>query len=194
MSETQDKYKDINLTRLEPTLRKITVGVGWDVVKLEDEEIDLDCSLFLLDRTEKTRVDEDFVFYNNMTGANGAIQHTGDNRTGIGDGDDETIFLDLQAIPFDVLRLVFCITIYDPHYAGQNFSSVKNVFFRIVNQENNKQLMRHELDLELQDSKATGVVVAELNRTGPNWILSPKAELVGNGLAEIAARYGIIVG
>ncbi len=189
----ENKFTDVNLTRLDPTLRKLTIGVGWDVKKLEDEEIDLDCSVFLLDRTDKTRIDEDFIFYNNMTGAAGAIQHTGDNRTGVGDGDDETIFLDLQAIPFDVLRLSFCISIYDPEYKGHDFSSVKNMFFRIINQETGEQMHRHQLDQELIDSKATGVVVGDLNRTGPNWIFTPRADLIEGGLGVIATQYGIIV-
>lgn len=184
--------EEFNLTKKDPTLRTITAALGWDLKKFDRDPPDLDASVFLLDRKGKTREDTDFVFYNNMTGCEGAIKHNGDSRTGAGEGDDETIFLDLQALPFDILKVVFVVSIYDLDMNDNNFSHVKNVYFRLVNQDSEQELARYELDTELE-SGGTGLIVAELERMGSDWVFRTRGETVKGGLGHIATAYGIVV-
>lgn len=184
--------EETNLTKKDPTLRYVTAALGWDLKKFDRDPPDLDASVFLLDRKEKTREDSDFIFYNNMTGCEGAVKHNGDSRTGAGEGDDETVFIDLQALPFDVLKVVFVVSIYDLDMNENNFTHVKNVYFRIVNQDSEQELARYELDAELE-SGGTGLIVAELERLGSDWIFRTRGETVKGGLGHIAHKYGIIV-
>lgn len=186
--------EQVNLTRLDPTLRRIMIGVGWDVIGFEKEAPDLDLSIFLLDKTNTTRMDEDFVFYNNMRSIEGAVEHMGDNRTGAGDGDDENVLIDLMTLPFEVTRLAFVISIYDADMRAQNFQSVRNSFLRIVNDENGLELMRFNLDKEFgEQADTTAVIVGFLERSGPNWFFEGTGAMTAGGLKEIATQYGILV-
>lgn len=184
--------EEISLSRKDPTLRYITAGLGWDLKKFDRDPPDMDASVFLLNRHDKTREDSDFVFYNNMVGCEGAVKHNGDSRTGAGEGDDETIFIDLQGLPFDVLKVVFVVSIYDLDMNENNFTHVKNVYFRLVNQESEQELVRYELDAELQ-SGGTGLIVAELERMGSDWVFRTRGDTVKGGLGHIANGYGIQV-
>lgn len=184
--------EEINLSRKDPALRYITAGLGWDLKKFDRDPPDMDASVFLLNRNEKTREDSDFVFYNNMSGCDGAVKHNGDSRTGAGDGDDETIFIDLQALPFDVLKIVFVVSIYDLDMNENNFTHVKNVYFRLVNQDSEQELVRYDLDSELEGG-GTGLIVAELERMGSDWIFRTRGDTVKGGLGHIANGYGIQV-
>ncbi len=187
--------EQVNLTRIDPTLKMVTIGMGWDVVGFDSEAPDLDASLFLLDKNDKTRVDEDFVFYNNPNGCNGAIEHLGDNRTGAGDGDDEVITIDLMALPFDVMKIAFVVSIYDAAIRGHDFKNIRNTFLRVMNKETGIELMKFNLDREFQENpKATGVIVGVMLREGPNWFFEARGELVKGGLEKIATDYGIIIG
>ena len=192
--EPRNKVKrgdEVNLTQKDPTMKQIMVGVGWDLRAFESHPLDLDVSVFLLGKNEKTRVDEDFVFYNNMLGSDGAVKHTGDSRTGAGDGDDEIIMIDLSGIPFDVMKICFVLSIYDADFEDHNFSMVKNVYFRIVNQNTSHEIFRYELDEELTDHE--GLIIGELERVGTDWIFHAVGETVKGGLGKIADGYGIIV-
>jgi tellurium resistance protein TerD len=183
-----------NLTRLDPTLRKIMVGIGWDVAGFGAEPPDLDVSIFMVDKNEKTRVDEDFIFYNNLKSPDGALEHMGDNRTGAGEGDDENIRIDLDKIPYEVYRIYFVISIYEAEIKKQSFKSVRNSFLRIVNEETGIELMRFNLDQEFIDEpESTAVNVGFLERSGPNWFFEGVGKMTKGGLKEIATQYGIIV-
>lgn len=183
-----------NLTRLDPTLRKVMIGIGWDVAGFGVEPPDLDVSIFLVDKNEKTRMDEDFVFYNNLKSADGSVEHMGDNRTGAGDGDDENIRIDLEKIPYEVYRIFFVISIYEAELKRQNFESVRNSFLRIINEETGIELMRFNLDQEFIDEpNATAVNVGFLERSGPNWFFEGLGKMSIGGLKEIATQYGIVV-
>jgi tellurium resistance protein TerD len=182
---------EINLTLKDPTMHEILVGVGWDLKAFESDPLDLDVSVFLLDRDEKTRVDEDFVFYNNHQGSDGAVKHAGDNRTGAGDGDDETITINLQALPFDIMKIVFVLSVYPNETQEHDFSMVRNVYFRVVNQNNQHEIFRYELDEELAGEE--GLIIAELERVGTDWIFHAIGETVEGGLGAIADNYGILV-
>lgn len=186
--------EQVNLTRLDPTLKKISIGIGWDVIGFDNEAPDLDASVFLLDKNDKTGADEDFVFYNNLKNASQSVIHAGDNRTGAGDGDDENIEMDLLTLPFEIYKAVFVISIYDAAMRNQTFKSVRNCFLRIVNTETNIELMRFNLDSEFNDNpKATALIVGTLNREGPNWFFEGVGKFESGGLPQIATDYGIIV-
>jgi tellurium resistance protein TerD len=183
-----------NLTRLDPTLRKVMIGIGWDVAGFGVEPPDLDVSIFMVDKNEKTRMDEDFIFYNNLKSADGSVEHMGDNRTGAGDGDDENIRIDLEKIPYEVYRIFFVISIYEAELKRQSFASVRNSFLRIINEETGIELMRFNLDQEFIDEpNATAVNVGFLERSGPNWFFEGLGKMTVGGLKEIATQYGIIV-
>lgn len=183
--------EEINLTLKDPTLREIMVGVGWDLKIFESDPLDLDVSIFLLDREEKTRVDEDFVFYNNLQASDGAVKHMGDSRTGAGDGDDEMMNINLHALPFDIMKVSFVLSIYPNETQEHDFSMVRNVYFRIVNKSNKHEMFRYELDGEL--SGGEGLIIAELERIGTDWIFRAIGETVDGGLGAIAQNYGILV-
>lgn len=183
----------MDLLRKDPTLKRIRIGAGWEQRLLEEERIDIDLSAFVLNNKDQTRVDEDFIFYNNDSGVEGGIKHLGDNRTGAGEGDDEAMTIDLNAIPFDIGKIVFVLSIYDEELKGHNFSLVRDVFIRVINEDDQNEICRFifEGDDELKGGNA--IYVAMLIREGPKWYFELKAEVINGGLAEIATRYGIIV-
>lgn len=184
---------DINIMQKDPTLRRIHVGFGWDLHSFNSDALDLDFSVFLIGKNEMTREDSDFVFYNNPEACDGAVKHGGDSRTGAGEGDDESILIDLQNIPFDVMRFAFVISVYKGHEKSQNVSMVHNAYIRVVNADTKNELMRFELEKVITDRTEPGMIVAFINREGPKWHFVPKAEFYAGGLGEIATRYGLIV-
>lgn len=185
---------DINLTAKDPTLKKIMIGAGWDLNTFQGEDMDIDVCVFLLDRHDKTREDEDFIFYNSPIGCNGAVEHTGDNRTGAGDGDDETVMIDLLGLPFDIMRIVVVLSIYQGYEKDQALSRVKNCFIRLVNADNDLEIVRFELTKEMQDQEHEFAMIgAYIDREGPKWHFRPVLEYFKGGLAEIATKYGIVI-
>lgn len=183
---------EVDLMKKDPTLKNLMAGIGWDLKTFDREPPDLDASLFLLNKKDRTREDSDFVFYNNLTGCEGAVKHNGDSRTGAGEGDDETILIDLPALPFDIAKIVFTLSIYDLDMNDDNFTHVKNVYFRLVNKETDQELVRYELSAELETG-CTGLIIAELERMGPNWIFRAVGDTVKGGLGRIASNYGIMI-
>jgi tellurium resistance protein TerD len=184
---------DINLTAKDPSLRNVVIGAGWDLNAFNADALDLDLSLFLLDKNEQTRQDADFIFYNQPEALEGGIKHHGDSRTGAGDGDDENVTVDLQAVPFDVMRVVITITIYKGYEKEQNLDMVRNAYVRLVNADTNQELCRYKIDNILEDKEETGVIIGALNREGPKWHFKPEADFVPGGLGEIARGYGLII-
>lgn len=186
--------ESMNVTALAPGLKSIMLGLGWDVIGFDADAPDLDASLFLLDKEGLTRSDEDFIFYNNTTALEGAVEHTGDNRTGAGDGDDETVMINLEKIPYDVMKIQFVVSVYDAAMRGHSFQDVRNVFFRLVDQETNRELFRYFLDGELHNNeRATALKVGYLYRDGDSWMFCAEGELIEDGLNRLATTYGIIV-
>ncbi|NCO03916.1 MAG: TerD family protein [Alphaproteobacteria bacterium] len=182
---------EINITHKDPTMRQVLIGLGWDMKKFEAEPLDLDASVFLLNIHDKTRIDEDFIFYNNSQGGDNSVRHLGDNRTGAGDGDDEQILIDLNTIPLDVATIIFVLSIYDEEYQNPDFSMVKNVYFRVVNQDRDHELFRYELEEELNGN--AGLIIARMERIGGEWLFRAIGETVEGGLSQIARNYDIIV-
>jgi tellurium resistance protein TerD len=183
-------YFDIR--RKIPELKEIVISAGWDHKMFEENPLDVDLSCFLLNKAEQTREDSDFVFYNNDKACEGAVRYMGDSRTGAGDGDDESIIIDLSALPFDVTKIVFTLTIYNALEKGQAFGLVRNLYMRLVNATDDNEICRYKLDLE-EFGGQIGIKVAELNREGPKWFLNALGEPISGGLGGIATQYGIIV-
>jgi tellurium resistance protein TerD len=182
----------IDLMRKDPSLKHLMAGVGWDLKSFDRDPPDLDASLFLLDRTERTREDSDFIFYNNQSGCEGAVKHMGDSRTGAGEGDDESMVMDLQALPFDIVKIAFTLSIYDLDMNENNFTHVKNVYFRLVNKETGQEMMRYDLTTELE-SGGTGLLIGELERIGASWVFHAIGNTIKGGLGRMATNYGIMV-
>lgn len=185
--------EEFEITKYDPTIRKIRVGLGWEVRNFEGERVDMDASCFLLNKDGITRKNEDFVFYNNPASENNYAVHDGDNRTGAGDGDDESLTIDLYDMPLDVLEVAFSVSIYQGFLKGQNFSQVRDVFIRIAKEYNGEEMCRFNIGKAVNDESVTGLVVAKLIREGAVWIFKPLAEHYPKGLSEIATQYAIVV-
>lgn len=182
--------QEISLSKIDPTIREITIGAGWDLRAFEGNPVDVDVSVFLLDKNDRTREDEDFIFYNNLAGREGAVKHLGDSRTGAGDGDDENVAVDLMALPFEVVKIAFVMSVYDPHQE-HDFSAVKNLYFRVVNNETGHEMFRFEMDTD--SHKGSALSIGFFERLGSEWVYKAQGDVVDGGLAKIARDFGIVV-
>lgn len=187
------KGQKVDLTKTNPGLSKITVGLGWDTNKYDGgNDFDLDSSIFLLDATGKVSGPQDFVFYNQTTGGNGSVVHTGDNLTGAGDGDDEQVKISLKEVPESVQKITFTVTIHDAETRTQNFGMVSNAFIRVVNDDTNEEIIRYDLGEDF--SIETAVVVGELYRHNGEWKFSAIGSGYQGGLAALCNDFGLQVG
>jgi tellurium resistance protein TerD len=187
---TLSKGQKVDLTKTNPGLSKVMVGLGWDTNKYDGgNDFDLDASIFLLDSNGKCASEKDFVFYNQLIGGNGSVEHTGDNLTGEGDGDDEQVKVNLGSVPVAVEKISFVITIHDAEARNQNFGQVSNAFVRIVNQDNNEEIIRYDLGEDF--SIETAIIVGELYRHNGEWKFSAIGSGYQGGLARIATDYGL---
>lgn len=185
---------DVNLSAKDETLRHITLGAGWDLNAFNADALDLDISVLMLDRNNMTLEDQGFVFYNSPEAYDGSVKHNGDNRTGAGDGDDETITIDLQGIPFDILKILVVLSVYKGGEKEQSVGMIRNAYVRVVNADDGVELVRYQLDDVVSDRAEPALVVGAINREGPKWHFVPMAEFEDGGLAEIASRHGMVVG
>lgn len=187
------KGQKVDLTKTNPGLTKVIVGLGWDTNKYDGgHDFDLDASVFLLGEDGKVQSEQDFIFYNNREGGNGSVVHTGDNRTGEGDGDDEQIIVQLPNVPSHVHRITFTITIHEAESRNQNFGQVSNAYVRVVNADNNEELIRYDLGEDF--SIETALVVGELYRYNGEWKFSAIGSGYQGGLAALATDFGLQVG
>jgi tellurium resistance protein TerD len=173
-------------------LSAVTVGLGWDIRSTTGADFDLDSSAIGVKADGKVLTDQHFVFYGNLASPEGSIEHTGDNLTGEGDGDDEKIKVNLAAVPADVDRVVFPVSIYDADTRSQSFGQVRNAFIRVVNQADDAELARY--DLTEDASTETAMVFGELYRNGADWKFRAVGQGYASGLAGIAKDYGVNVG
>uniref|UniRef100_UPI0035B10463 TerD family protein n=2 Tax=Cellulomonas fimi TaxID=1708 RepID=UPI0035B10463 len=186
------KGGNVSLTKEAPNLTKALVGLGWDVRTTTGAGFDLDASALLVGANGKVLSDAHFVFYNNLTSPDGSVTHTGDNRTGEGDGDDEAIVLDLAAVPADVERIVFPVSIYDAPARQQSFGQVRNAFIRVVDQSDGNELARY--DLSEDASTETAMIFGEIYRHGAEWKFRAVGQGYDTGLAGIATDFGVQIG
>lgn len=190
MSVSLLKGQKMNLTKENPKLKKILVGLGWDVNQKEGgEPFDLDAEAFMTCATGECPTENEFVFYGNLEHLTGAVKHMGDNNTGQGDGDDEQIFVDLEKVPEGITMIAFTVTIYDGEKNGQNFSQISNAYIRVVNQETCEEIAR--FDLSEQFSTETAVVVGGLYNNCNEWSFNAIGMGFQGGLAELCEHYGI---
>jgi tellurium resistance protein TerD len=185
------KGGNVSLSKEAPGLHTVRVGLGWDQRVSDGSAFDLDASVFLLNGSGRVRSDADFVFYNNLEGAGGAVVHEGDNRTGEGDGDDETVVVSLDRLPADIEKLSFAVTIHDAEARRQNFGMVTNAFIRIVNAEGGVELARY--DLSEDASTETAMVFGELYRYGGEWKFRAVGQGFSGGLGPLARSFGVNV-
>lgn len=184
------KGQKVDLTKSNPGLKKILVGLGWDVNVFDSgADFDLDASVFLCGENGKCPTEKEFIFYGNLEHASKSVKHLGDNLTGEGDGDDEQILIDLSLIPSNVDKVAFTVTIYDAEGRRQNFGQVSNAFIRIVDESNNTELIRYDLGEDF--SIETAVVVGELYRYNGEWKFNAIGSGFQGGLAALCAHYGI---
>lgn len=187
------KGQKVDLTKTNPGLQKVMIGLGWDTNKYDGgNDFDLDTSIFLLDETGKVKDPSDFVFYNNTTGGNGSVVHSGDNLTGDGEGDDEVVYVTLNEVPATIQKITFTVTIHDAESRNQNFGMVSNAFIRIANDANGQELIRYDLGEDF--SIETALVVGELYRHGGEWKFSAIGSGYQGGLAALCNDFGLQVG
>ncbi|MER7914327.1 MULTISPECIES: TerD family protein [unclassified Streptomyces] len=185
------KGGNVSLSKEAPGLTAVVVGLGWDVRTTTGSDYDLDASALLLNEAGKVLSDRHFVFYNNLTSPDGSVEHTGDNLTGEGDGDDESVKVALSAVPAEIQRIVFPVSIHDAANRGQSFGQVRNAFIRVVNQADGAELARY--DLSEDAATETAMVFGELYRHGAEWKFRAVGQGYASGLAGIAADFGVNV-
>lgn len=184
------KGQKVSLTKTNPGLTHVIVGVGWDVNQFDTGgNFDLDSAAFMLTDSGKVSAQEDFVFYGNLKHPSGSVEHLGDNRTGEGEGDDEQIRIDLSKVPANISKIAFTVTIYEADTRRQNFGQVNNSFVRIYNADTNEELVRYDLGEDF--SIETAAVFGELYRNGDEWKFNAIGSGFQGGLAALCANYGI---
>ncbi|MCF8572007.1 TerD family protein [Gordonia sp. HY002] len=191
MGVSLTKGGNVSLTKEAPGLTAVTIGLGWDVRTTTGTDFDLDGSAIALKTDKKSVSDQHFVFFNNLRSPDGSIEHTGDNTTGEGDGDDEAINVDLAAVPPEVDSIVFPVSIYDADARSQSFGQVRNAFIRVVNRANGSEIARY--DLTEDASTETAMVFGELYRNGAEWKFRAIGQGYASGLAGIARDFGVNV-
>lgn len=191
MAISLTKGGNVNLSKEAPNLTNIAVGLGWNPRATDGQAFDLDAVAFLVNESGKVRADADFIFFNNLKSSDGSVEHTGDNRTGEGDGDDEVIKVDLSKVPADVSKVVFCAVIYDGQARNQNFGQVANAYIRIVNTQGDAEVARY--DLSEDSSTETAMIFGELYKNNGEWKFRAVGQGFAGGLGPLAASYGVAV-
>ena len=186
------KGQKVDLTKSNPGLSKIIVGLGWDVNKYDGgAQFDLDTAAFMLGSNGKVRADSDFVFYNNLKHSSGSVQHMGDNLTGQGEGDDEQIKVELSKVPAGIDKIAFTATIHEAEERKQNFGQVSNAYIRIIDEAKNVELIRYDLGEDF--SLETAVIAGELYRHGSEWKFNAIGSGFKGGLRALCQNFGVNV-
>ena len=191
MAISLSKGANVNLSKESPGLNKIVVGLGWDSRATDGAAFDLDASAFLVKADGKVRTDNDFCFYNNKLVGEGAVQHMGDNTTGVGDGDDETVKVELSKVSADLDKVVFSVTIYEADVRKQNFGQVNHAYIRVVNDETGQEIARY--DLSEDASIETAMIFGEIYRVGSDWKFKAVGQGFAGGLGALATSFGVNV-
>ncbi len=189
MAISLTKGTGVSLSKHHPELRKMQVGLGWDARQNGDTPFDLDASVFLLTGENRVPNNQNFIFYNHLKSPCGSVEHTGDNRTGVGDGDDEVVHVDLSRIPASVEKIAITVTIHDAVARRQHFGLVEAAFIRIVNIETGAELVRFALTEDY--SGYTAVIFGELVRQQGEWHFNAVGEGVNGGLETLCSRFGV---
>ena len=186
------KGQKVDLTKKNPGLKNIMVGLGWDVNVFDSgADFDLDAAAFMLGANGKCPTEKEFIFYGNLKHASESVVHMGDNLTGEGEGDDEQILVDLTKVPANVERIAFTVTIYEAEERRQNFGQVSNAFVRIFNEVTGEEILRYDLGEDF--SIETAVVFGELYKNGGEWKFNAIGSGYQGGLAALCNSYGVDV-
>lgn len=191
MAITLQKGGNVSLSKTDPSLTKVLVGLGWEARSTNGSDFDLDASLFMVQDNGKVRGDADFIFYNQLQSACGSVVHTGDNKTGAGEGDDEALQITLAGVPAEIKRLVVAVTIHDAVERKQNFGMVRDAFVRVVNLDTDQEIVR--FDLSEDYSSETALIFAEIYRHNGEWKFKAVGQGYAGGLAALAIQYGVDV-
>lgn len=192
MALSLQKGGNLSLSKAAPNLTHILIGLGWDVRTTDGAAFDLDASLFMLADNGKVRSDADFIFYNQAKSACGSVEHTGDNRTGAGDGDDEAIKVNLANVPANVSRLAVTVTIHEAEARRQSFGQVGGAFMRVINAADNTEIAR--FDLSEDYSTETAMIFGEVYRHGGEWKFKAVGQGYSGGLFAMCQQYGVNIG
>ena len=180
---------NLSLEKASPGLTNIVVGLGWDERSTDGANFDLDASAFLLNEGEKVRSDADFIFYNQLRSSDGSVEHTGDNLTGAGEGDDESLKIQLPGVPQDVAKVSFTVTINDAEKNGQNFGMIRNAFIRVVNAADQSEICRYDLTEDF--SIETALIFGELYRHSGEWKFKAVGQGFQGGLSALCQNFGV---
>ena len=189
MAISLNKGGNLSLSKTDPSLNQVLIGLGWDARATDGADFDLDASAFLLAANDKVRGETDFIFYNQTRSPEGSVEHTGDNRTGEGDGDDEAVKINLAKIPTDVQKIAITVTIHDAESRGQNFGQVQNAFIRVVNDQTNVEIVRFDLNEDY--STETAMIFGELYRHNGEWKFRALGQGYSGGLRAMCGQYVI---
>ena len=189
MAISLNKGGNLSLSKTDPSLSNVSIGLGWDTRSTDGADFDLDASAFLLGANDKVRGEHDFIFYNQPRSPEGSVEHTGDNRTGAGDGDDEAVKINLLQVPADVQKVVITVTIHDADARRQNFGQVQNAFIRVVNDASQVEIVRFDLNEDY--STETAMVFGELYRHNGEWKFRAVGQGYAGGLSAMCRQYGI---
>ncbi|MER7752715.1 TerD family protein [Kitasatospora sp. NPDC097643] len=189
MPVSLSKGGNVSLTKEAPGLSAVSVGLGWDVRTTTGAEFDLDASAIVLNADGKVLSNAHFVFFNNTSTPDNTVVHTGDNRTGEGVGDDESINVNLAGLPAEAARITFPVTIYDGTARGQSFGQVRNAYIRVVNAAGGAEIARY--DLSEDAATETAMIFGELYRNGGEWKFRAVGQGYASGLAGIAQDFGV---
>ncbi|WP_018604806.1 TerD family protein [Uliginosibacterium gangwonense] len=191
MAISLQKGGNVNLSKEAPTMTKMIVGLGWDVRATDGAGFDLDASAFMLNASGKVRSDADFIFYNQPKSSDGSITHSGDNRTGAGEGDDESIVIELGKVPAEVERIAVSVTIHDAEARKQNFGMVAKAYIRCVNAAGDVEIAKY--DLSEDASVETAMIFGEIYRNGADWKFKAVGQGFQGGLGPLAKNFGVNV-
>ena len=192
MSVSLSKGGNVSLTKQAPGLAAVLVGLGWDARTTSGADFDLDASALMVGAAGKILSDQHFIFFNNLKSPDGSVEHTGDNLTGEGEGDDEVIKVNLAGVPGEIDKIVVAVSIYDAESRGQSFGQVRNAFIRVVNQADNVEIARY--DLSEDASNETAMIFGEVYRNEAEWKFRAVGQGYSTGLAGIARDFGVNVG
>jgi tellurium resistance protein TerD len=192
MGVSLSKGGNVSLSKEAPGLTAVLVGLGWDARTTSGADFDLDASALMVDVNGKILGDSYFIFFNNLKSPDGSVEHTGDNLTGEGDGDDEAIKVSLATVPAEVDKLVVAVSIYDAENRGQSFGQVRNAYIRVLNQADNSEIARY--DLSEDASTETAMIFGEIYRNAAEWKFRAVGQGYSSGLGGIARDYGVNVG
>ncbi|MGB2739133.1 MAG: TerD family protein [Cognaticolwellia sp.] len=191
MAVSLQKGGNVSLEKVAPGMTKCLLGLGWDSRSTDGTDFDLDASGFMVNAEGKVLSDKGFIFYGNLVSECGSVEHTGDNLTGEGEGDDEAIKIDLSKVPADVMKVVIGVTIHEAESRKQNFGQVSNAFIRVVNAQNNEEVARYDLTEDY--STETALLFGEMYRHNGAWKFKAVGQGFAGGLKAMAQQFNVNV-